>query len=71
MPLSIVEVVAEKVVEVTHVQLLGEEQVVGNVLQYFATQREASLHSTAWLLLHYTKLIRRHCKYTTFTYNAY
>ena len=56
---SSLEVVHEEFVVCRHVLLLGEEQVVGDVLHDLTHQSEAALDAGGRLLLHDARLVRR------------
>ncbi len=58
-PPTRLEVLGQKVVEHEHVLLLGELDVVGNVLEYLAHEHQPSLDSRGRLGLDYPGLVRR------------
>ena len=62
LPLSGLEVGFEEVVEWPHVLLLGEEDMVRDVLHDLAHERQSALHTRRGLLVDDPRLARRYCK---------
>jgi len=59
-PSGCIKVGPEEVIERPHVKLLGEENVIGNVLHDLAHERQATLYTWRWLNVDNTGLTWRH-----------